>query len=267
MVDYSSFCVGIVSPADCAVNDQPSGMESRSPTVVPLSHVQRLIAQRMLASKRSKACFYLETRADVTDLMGMRHSLSKALGVKITSNAFLIHALALAAKEYPLTVGRLVGPTDAPPATEPCATDAGIQIAGSVNVGFAVNGSQGLVVPVVKEAHNKTLAEIACEEKLLTSKARSNKLTLEDMEGETIALSNLGAFDIDSFLGIVPPPVSTILTAGKVTITAVPRDGRPEPRKLMSLSLAVDHRVIQPDYAARFLQSISRRLEEPEKLI
>jgi pyruvate dehydrogenase E2 component (dihydrolipoamide acetyltransferase) len=103
------------------------------------------------------------------------------------------------------------------------ATSAVVRVADSVNVGFAVSSSQGLVVPVVKDAQDKTLAEIAREEKLLTNKARSNKMTLEDIEGETIALSNLGAYDIDSFLGIVPPPISTILTAGKVAVMAPAR--------------------------------------------
>ena len=232
------------------------------PTRVPLSRIQRLIAQRMSASKRTKPCFYLETGADVTDLMGMRHSLSKAFGVKITSNAFLLHALALAAKEYPLMVGRFAW-------EDPDDPEAGavIRIAEAINVGFAVNSSQGLVVPVVKEAQTKTLAQIALEEKRLTDKARSNKLTLDDIEGETIALSNLGAYDIDSFLGIVPPPVSTILTAGKVSMAAVPRDGVIEVRKRMSLWLAADHRVVQPDYAARFLLSLCRQLENPDRLI
>jgi pyruvate dehydrogenase E2 component (dihydrolipoamide acetyltransferase) len=229
---------------------------------VPLSRIQRLIAERMVASKRTKPCFYLEAGADVTDLMGMRHSLSKAFGVKITSNAFLIHALALAAKDHPLMVGRFVW-------EDPDDPEAGavIRIAEAISVGFAVNSARGLLVPVVKDAQAKTLAQIASEEKRLTDKARSNKLTLDDIEGETIGLSNLGVYDIDSFLGIVPPPVSTILTAGKVSMAAVPRDGVIEVRKRMSLSLAVDHRVIQPDYAARFLLSLSRQLENPDRLI
>ena len=84
-------------------------------------------------------------------------------------------------------------------------------------------------MPVVRYAEGLSLAEIAEEEKLLTDKARSNKLTLEDIEGETIALSNLGAYDIDSFLGIVPPQVSTIVSAGKVAQTAVPME-RPHHR-------------------------------------
>ena len=232
------------------------------PTLVPLSRIQRLIAQRMLASKQSKPCFYLALRADVTELMSRRHGLSKTLGVKVTSNAFFIRALALAATGYPLMVGRFVHlePQDSLP------TEA-IQIAEHVNVGFAVNSPKGLVVPVVQQAEGKTLAEIARDEKQLTERARSNKLTLADLEGETIALSNLGAYDIDTFLGIVPPPASAILTAGKIVTTAVPRNGHIIARKMVSLSLAADRRVIDSEYAARFLQSLAQRLDDPERLV
>lgn len=231
-------------------------------THMPLSRIQRLIGERMLASKRSKPCFYLELKADVTDLMGMRHRLSKALGVKITSNAFFIHAMGMAAQQYPLMVGRLV------PGTGSRNGDGLIvQIAEHVNVGFAVSTPQGLVVPVVHGAEGLSLAEIADREKHLIEKARSNKLTLDDMEGETIALSNLGAYDIDSFLGIVPMPASTILSAGKISLAAVPHEGRVTVRKLVSLSLAVDHRVVQCDYAARFLRDLAQRLSDPKHLL
>jgi pyruvate dehydrogenase E2 component (dihydrolipoamide acetyltransferase) len=236
--------------------------EARAPTCVSLSRIQRLIAERMLAAKHGKPCFYLAMRADVTDLMARRHNLSKALGVKVTSNAFFIRALALAAREYPLLVGRLVHlePQDSRP------TEA-IRIADHVNIGFAVNSSQGLVVPVIQRAETRTLAEIAAQEKRLTDKARGNKLTLDDIEGMTLGLSNLGAFDIDSFLGIVPPPVSAILTAGKVVQTPVPWNGHVVVRKMVSLSLAVDHRIVDSAYAASFLQSLTQRLEDAQRLV
>jgi pyruvate/2-oxoglutarate dehydrogenase complex dihydrolipoamide acyltransferase (E2) component len=305
-------CLAPERPAQNMVNrispgppDGPQGDgEPRRPIHAPLSRIQRLIGTRMLASKRRKPCFYLATRADVTDLLAMRHQLSKSLGVKITSNAFFIRALALAAAQYPLTVGQLValeGRRDGPglegvlpsnggrdvrdtrtlanrgrqardraiegPASEGSRPTEAIQIAEHVNVGFAVNSPQGLVVPIVHGAELRTLAEIARQEKLLTDQARSNKLTLGDLEGESIALSNLGAYDIDTFLGIVPPPVSTILTAGKVTPTAVPWDGRVVARKLVSLSLAVDRRIVDEAYAARFLQTLAQKLEGPERLV
>jgi pyruvate dehydrogenase E2 component (dihydrolipoamide acetyltransferase) len=122
-------------------------------------------------------------------------------------------------------------------------------------------------VPVVKDAADKTLPEIAREEKLLTDKARDNKLTLEEMEGETIALSNLGAYDIDSFLGIIPPPASTILSVGNVLAKVVCRDGEITVRKILSLSLAADRRVLDERYAAGFLNFIKDRLQNPQQVI
>jgi pyruvate dehydrogenase E2 component (dihydrolipoamide acetyltransferase) len=220
---------------------------------IPLTRIQKLICKRMLESKRTKPCFYLEAKADVTELMAMRPRLRKAFGVRITTNAFYIHALALAAQEYPLTVGKLDGDC--------------IKIAERLNVGFAVNAPQGLVVPVVKDADEKALPEIAREEALLTDKARDNKLTLEEIEGETIALSNLGAYGTDSFIGIVPPPTSTIIAVGNVIHTVVPMNGEMPERKLVSLTVAADRRVIDEIYTARFLRFIKEHLQNPQELI
>jgi len=224
---------------------------------IPLTRIQKLTGERMLESKLSKACFYVESKTDVTELMAIRPRLRKSLGVKITTNAFYIRALGLAVQKYPLAAGKL--------------DDENIRISQHVNVGFAVSAPQGLVVPVVKDADKKTLAEIAREEKSLTDKARDNRLTLEDIESETIALSNLGAYGIDSFLGIIPPPTSTILAVGNVVATVVcENDERvpalPGPRKMVSLSLAADHRVINGTYAAQFLAFIAEQLQNPQRL-
>jgi pyruvate dehydrogenase E2 component (dihydrolipoamide acetyltransferase) len=209
----------------------------------------------MLKSKLSKPCFYVGSKADITDLMAIRPKLRKSLGVKITTNAFYIRALGLAVQKYPLAVGKFDGDN--------------IRIAERVNVGFAVNAPQGLIVPVVKDAGEKTLPEIAREEASLTNKARDNQLKLEDIEGETIALSNLGAYGIDSFLGIVPPPTSTILAVGNVIPTPMYRgeNDKITVRKIISLSLAVDRRVINETYAAEFLSFITEELQNPQRLI
>jgi pyruvate dehydrogenase E2 component (dihydrolipoamide acetyltransferase) len=220
---------------------------------IPLTRIQRLIGQRMLQSKQSKPCFYIEMKADITELMGLRPKLRKKLGVKITTDAFYVRALALAARQYPLVLGRIDGDS--------------IKIPDSINVGFAVNAPQGLVVPVIRDADRKTLAEIAEFEQTLTDKGRDNKLTLDEIEGETIALSNLGAYGIDSFLAIVPPPTSTVLSIGNANREIVPVDGRPAERKIVSLSLAADRRVIDEVYAARFLNAICEELQNPQRLV
>jgi pyruvate dehydrogenase E2 component (dihydrolipoamide acetyltransferase) len=226
---------------------------TKTETRIPMTRIQKLIGDRMLESKQTKPCYYMGIDADTTELMDSRHELKKQLGVKITSNAFYIKVLGLAVKEFPLMVGSLKGDS--------------IKIADSVNVGFAVNAPHGLVVPVIKEAEKKTLAQIATLEKELTDKARSNKLTLDEISGETIGLSNLGVYDIDSFIGIVPPPATTILNVGNTLRTAVPKDGQITIRKITDLTIAVDSRVVPDPYAANFLARIAELLQSPKKLI
>jgi pyruvate dehydrogenase E2 component (dihydrolipoamide acetyltransferase) len=236
-------------------------MTIKTETRIPMSRIQKLIGERMLESKQTKPCYYMGIDADTTELMDSRHELKKQLGVKITSNAFYIKTLGLAVREFPLMVGKLEGDS--------------IKIADSVNVGFAVSAPHGLVVPVVKEADKKSLAEIATLEKELTDKARSNKLTLDEITGETIGLSNLGVYDIDSFIGIVPPPATTILAVGNTLRTAVPKDGQtvrlcsPQVviRKITDLTIAVDSRIVPDPYAAKFLARIAELLQGPKQLI
>jgi pyruvate dehydrogenase E2 component (dihydrolipoamide acetyltransferase) len=228
-------------------------LENPADHQIPLTRIQKLIAQRMLQSKQSKPCFYIEIKADITELMGLRPKLRKMLGVKITTDAFYVRALAMTAKQYPLTLGRINGDN--------------IEIPDSINVSFAVNASQGLVVPVIKDADKKTLAEIASLEQTLTEKGRDNKLTLEEMEGQTIALSNLGAYGIDSFLAIIPPPTSAVLAVGNVNREIVPVDNKPAERKIVRLSLAADRRIIDEVYAAKFLNTICGQLQKPQKLV
>jgi pyruvate dehydrogenase E2 component (dihydrolipoamide acetyltransferase) len=236
-------------------------MTTKAENRIPLSRIQKLIAHRMLESKRTKPCYYMGIEADTTELMDSRHELKKQFGVKITSNAFYIKALGLAVREFPLMVGFFNGDS--------------IKIADQINVGFAVSAPQGLVVPVVKEADKKTLAEIATLEKELTDKARSNKLTLDEITGETIGLSNLGVYDIDSFIGIVPPPATAILAVGNTLRTTVPQNGQtvrlcsPQVviRKITDLTIAVDARVVPEPYAAKFLARIAELLQEPKQLI
>ncbi|MBN1805596.1 MAG: 2-oxo acid dehydrogenase subunit E2 [Sedimentisphaerales bacterium] len=230
-------------------------MDSPTKKHIRLTRIQKLIGERMLKSKQTKPCFYLSSKADITELMEMRPKLRKSLGTKITTNAFYIRALGLAVQKYPLAAGKI--------------EDDKIRIVEHINVGFAVNAPQGLVVPVVKDANEKSLSDIARQEALLTYKARDNLLTLEEMENETVALSNLGAYGIDGFLGIVPPPASTILAVGNAIATAVyqAESGRIAIRKIVSLSLAADHRVLNEIYAAEFLNFITQQLQNPQRLI
>mgnify|MGYP001149348504 CR=1 FL=1 len=227
-------------------------LENPVRTATPLTRIQKLIGRRMMFSKQTKPCIYLESQVDVTELMRLRPKLRKSLGIRITSNTFFIHALALAAAKFPIVLGAIRGEY--------------VKIADSINVGFAVNTAQGLVVPVIKHADTKSLSEIAREEDALTQKARSNKLTLDEIENETIALSNLGVYGTDSFFGIVPPPATTILAIGNVIRTAVPEGSETVPRKIMSLTSAADRRIVSEACAAEFFSYLRQLLDNPEQL-
>lgn len=222
--------------------------------VLPLSRIQKLIGLRMQQSKQSKPCFYIEAKADVSELLSLRPKLRKRHGTKITTNAFYIRTLGLAGAEFPLMLGRIEGGTE-------------IKIPEHINVGFAVNAPHGLLVPVLKNVEQKGLADIALLEKQLTEQARDNELSLEQLEDETIALSNLGAYGIDSFVGIVPPRTTTILAVGNALRQVVPVQGRARVRKVVCLTISVDSRVVDSSYASRFLAFIKQKLENPIQLV
>jgi pyruvate dehydrogenase E2 component (dihydrolipoamide acetyltransferase) len=185
--------------------------------------------------------------------MDNRHKLKKSTGVKITTNAFYIKAIAISAVKYPLVLGTY--------------QDNNIRIADSVNVGFAVNAPHGLVVPVIKQAHLKSLVEIAKEEKIMINKSRANTLTPDDISGETTALSNLGAYGIDSFIGIVPPPASVILSVGNTVHECFDDNGKIAERKMANLTVAADAAVVTATYAGQFLNNIKKLLENHNELL
>jgi pyruvate dehydrogenase E2 component (dihydrolipoamide acetyltransferase) len=216
---------------------------------IPLTKKQQLTAERMLESKRQIPCFYLSLRADVTDLVELRSKLNETQHVKISYNDFIIRAVAIAMEKFPIMTGQLVG-------------DA-IKLADTINIGLAVSTPNGLIVPVIKDAHKMNLKQIAAATKSLAEKAQNEKLLLTDLEGACITISNLGAFGVESFIPVVIPGQCSILGIGRITDTTMPNKGE---RKLMSMTLSVDHKVVNGDYAAQFLDLIKKLLEDSASL-
>ncbi len=220
---------------------------------VPLSRLGKIIAQRMLQSKREIPCFYLNVKVDVTDMVKVRGGLNKNGGVKVSFNDFIIRALALGIEHYPIMSGQIDGDH--------------IQLADSIGIGLAIAAPEGLVAPIVKDVGKKTLIEIATYCKGLIDRARDSKLSPDDLAGGCITLSNLGAMSIDSFIPIVVPGQCSILGVGKITDTCVPSDGGILVRKMMNMTLSVDHKVVNGAEAAQFLDFVAKLLAEPEKLV
>jgi pyruvate dehydrogenase E2 component (dihydrolipoamide acetyltransferase) len=215
---------------------------------VPLNRLQKITAERMLRSKREIPCFYLTVRADVTDLVDLRTKLNQASDVKISYNDFIIKAVATGLEKYPIMTGQLEGQA--------------IKLASSINIGLAISVPDGLVAPILKDVNKKDVKQIARDSQALVERARSNKLAPTDLEGGCITVSNLGAAGIDSFIPIVVPGQCSILGIGQITDTCVPDNGNILVRKLMNMTLSVDHKVANGAYAAQFLDFVRKLLED-----
>jgi len=236
-----------------AASGEPAGpevpaQEAKLGEAVPLNRLQKITAQRMLRSKQEIPCFYLSVKADVTKLVDLRSRLNKNSDVKIAYNDFIIKAVAAGLEKYPVMTGQLAGEI--------------IKLSESINIGLAIAVPGGLVAPIVKDANKKDVEQIARDSKALIEKARSNKLAPADLEGGCITVSNLGAFGIESFIPIVVPGQCSILGIGRIAGTCVPDNGGIITRKLMDMTLSVDHKVTNGAYAAQFLDYVRKLLED-----
>jgi pyruvate dehydrogenase E2 component (dihydrolipoamide acetyltransferase) len=222
--------------------------EPKAGQAIPLNRLQRITAEKMLKSKQEIPCFYLTVKADVTNLVALRTKLNEAGGVKLSYNDFLLKAVAMGLKKYPIMTGQLAGEE--------------IRLADSIGIGLAISVPDGLVAPIVKDVNKKDVRQIAIDSQALIERARNNKLTPADIEGGCITVSNLGAFGIDNFIPIVVPGQCSILGIGQITDTCVPNSGNILIRKLMNMTLSVDHKVANGAYAAKFLDFVRKQLED-----
>jgi pyruvate dehydrogenase E2 component (dihydrolipoamide acetyltransferase) len=220
---------------------------------VPLSRTQKIVAEKMLWSKQNIPCFYLNVRVDVTKLVELRTQMNAKTEHKLSINDFLIRALTLGIQHYPIMTGQL-------------AQDH-IQLSDSIDIGFAIANEEGVVAPIVKNCGEKSLAEIGQASRELIERTKIGKLTLEDLSGGCTSISNLGVFGMDSFIPIVIPGQSSILGVGTIQDVVLPVDNEPAVRKIMNLTLAVDHKVINGAEAAQFLDFVKKLLEHPDELV
>jgi len=222
--------------------------EAKPGQTIPVNRLQRITAEKMLKSKQEIPCFYLTVKADVTDLVELRTKLNEAGGVKLSYNDFLLKAVATGLEKYLIMTGQLAGEE--------------IKLAESIGIGLAISVPDGLVAPIVKDVNKKDVRQIALDSQALIERARSNKLVPTDVEGGCITVSNLGAFGIDNFIPIVVPGQCSILGIGQISDTCVPDNGNILVRKLMNMTLSVDHKVANGAYAAKFLDFVKKMLED-----
>lgn len=223
---------------------------------VPMSAFRTAISQRMAESAHTVAPVTLTTEADVTELVRVRESLRAELaasGAALPSYSdLLIRLAARALRLHPDVNASIDGDY--------------MIVHEEVHIGLAVDTERGLLVPVVRDADKLGVFEIAAETKRLIAASRAGTVSREEMTGGTFTITNLGMFDIDAFTPIINLPEAAVLGVGRIVPKPVVVDEATEQivvRKMMALSLTFDHRVVDGAPAARFLQLVKQRVEQP----
>ena len=225
----------------------------REVTEIPLDGMRKTIAARLTEAKQTIPHFYLRRDIKIDNLLSFRGQLNKQLearGVKLSVNDFIIKACALALQTVPAANAVWAG-------------DRVLQLTPSdVAVAVAIEG--GLFTPVLKDAEQKSLSTLSAEMKDLATRARSKKLAPHEYQGGSFAISNLGMFGIDNFDAVINPPHGAILAVGAgVKKPVIDEDGQVSVATVMSVTLSVDHRVIDGALGAELLQAIVDNLENP----
>ncbi len=225
---------------------------------IPLTAMRRTIAKRLTQSMQTAPHFYVTSVIDTSKFADLRQQINEYAAnspspVKVSYNDLIIKAVARSLVLLPqMNVS--------------FAEDRILQKK-QVHIGVAVALEQGLIVPVVRNADQLGILDLARETQRLAEAARAGKLRPEDFSGGTFTVSNLGMFDVDSFTAVINPPESAILAIGSITPTPVVVDGQIVVRDRMKVTLSSDHRAIDGATAARFLQEVRRLLEEPFGLL
>lgn len=218
-----------------------------------LSQMRRVIAQRLSESKFSAPHFYLRISVTMDNAVTSRNAINDVSPVKVSFNDLIIKACAMALRMHPAVNSSWM-------------KDA-IRENKHIHIGSAVAIDEGLIVPVIKFADQKSLSQIAQDSSSLSKKAREKKLQPSEFTGNTFTISNLGMMDIDEFTAIINPPDACILAVGKIAPTPVVENNQVVVRQMLKLTLSCDHRVVDGAVAARFLQTLKSYLENPVTML
>lgn len=255
--DVESF-VPAAKPAAAPAQAAPTPAAAPAPTgapysEVPVSQMRKVIAKRLSESLFTAPHFYLTMEIDMDKAIEARNSLNEVSPVKISFNDLVVKAAAAALKQHPAVNSSWLGDK--------------IRYNNVVNIGIAVAVEEGLLVPVVRNADQKTLSQIAAEVKDLGGKAKSKKLQPADWEGNTFTISNLGMFGIDEFTAIINPPDACIMAVGGIKQTPVVKNGQIQIGNVMKVTLSCDHRVVDGAVGSAFLQTFKKLLEDPIRIL
>ena len=229
-----------------------TGQTTEGFTDIPNSQMRGIIARRLAESKFSAPHFYLKMEINMDQAIAARTQLNEVSPVKVSFNDFVIKAVALALRQHPAVNASWLGDK--------------IRRYHHVHVGVAVAIEDGLIVPVVRFADNKTLPQIAAEAKELAGKAKNKKLQPNEFTGNTFTISNLGMMDIDEFTAIINPPDSCILAVGRISEKIIRKENGFAATQVMKVTLSCDHRSVDGASGAAFLQTVKKFLENPIQL-
>ena len=234
-----------------AIQYQPVGTEGHTDT--PLSQMRKIIAQKLAGSLFSAPHFYLTMSITMDKAIDARKAINDMSPVKVSFNDIVIKACAMALRRHPEVNSSWMGDF--------------IRQNHHIHIGTAVSVDEGLIVPVIKFADQKSLSQIADDAKTLIEKARTKKITPPEFTGNTFTISNLGMMDIDEFTAIINPPDSCILAVGKIAPTPVVENNAVVVRQIMKITLSCDHRVVDGAVGSRFLQTLKAHLENPVTML
>ncbi len=219
---------------------------------VPLTQMRKTIARRLVESIGPVPHFFLTMDVDMSRVVEARKRVNELLdarGIKISFNDIVLKATAMALKQHPNCNAHWGGDR--------------VRQFNRVHLGVAVAVEDGLITPVIRDAHLKGMAQIAQEVRELAGRAREKKLRPEEYTGATFSVSNLGMFGIEAFTGVINPPEAGILAVGALEERPVVHEGQIVARPRMKMTMSCDHRVVDGAQGARFLETLTGILEEP----
>ena len=228
---------------------EPAVVDKESYEDVPLSQMRKTIAKRLAASKFSAPHFYLTMEINMDKAIDARKDMNEILPVKVSFNDLIVKAAAMALRKNPNVNAAWM--------------EDKIRINHHIHVGIAVAVEEGLIVPVLRFADSKSIAQIASESHQLIEKVKGGTIKLNELQGNTLTISNLGMFDIDEFTAIINSPESAILAVGKINKVPVVKDEEVKISNIMKVTMSCDHRVVDGATGAKFLQTLKQYLENP----
>ena len=222
--------------------------------VVPLNKIRQITAKRTQESKQQVPHFYVTVEVDVEKILSLREMFEEEESGKVSINDFVVKASALALRDMPEVNAVFQG-------------DKLLEL-GNINIGIAVALADGLTVPVVKNVDQKPLRQINAEVRDLAGRAKSNKLSMDELSGSTFSISNMGMLDVDNFIAIVNQPNAAILAIASVRKKVTVNDeDEIEIRSKMNITCSFDHRIADGAVGAKFLNVVKGYLENPSRLL